>query len=162
MTLGLRRHRRHRRQRRLAITSPGVIVIDPRRDATATPTERWRDIASPAGVAIASLGAMHIVRPRWFSRPVGLAFPTNRRVWTTVLGAAEMALGTAVYNPRTRAAGSLGSAVLVGVMTGRASRRPRAGHRGGDDSTPTGVEETAPVSTGSEIDRPQVAMRPTS
>ncbi len=118
-----------RRRRRIAITSPGVIVIDPRRETSPGRPSRWTKAASPAGLAVASIGALHLVQPRWFARPIGMAFPEHRRAWTTATGIAEIVLGSALYNPRTRTAGVVGSAVVLGAWAGRVSRRPRAARR---------------------------------
>ncbi|MBK0869907.1 MULTISPECIES: hypothetical protein [unclassified Saccharopolyspora] len=67
--------------------------------------------------ALATMGALHFLRPKPFDGIVPRSLPGSARTWTYVSGAAELGCAAAVAHPRTRRAGALVTAGLfVGVF----------------------------------------------
>jgi uncharacterized membrane protein len=57
-------------------------------------------------------GLTHLVRPRVFDSIVPRWLPPSRRFWTVVSGLAEIGVGLALVDPRTRRAGGYAAAGL--------------------------------------------------
>lgn len=64
-----------------------------------------------AAVLVGS-GVMHLLRPRVFDAIVPRWLPPSRRFWTVSSGVAEVAVGLAVADPRTRRLGGFAAAGL--------------------------------------------------
>lgn len=74
---------------------------------TATPAEH----RALAAVLLGS-GLLHLLRPRAFDSIVPRWLPPSRRFWTVASGLAELGIGAAVADPRTRRAGGFAAAGL--------------------------------------------------
>ncbi|MGJ7441287.1 DoxX family protein [Aquipuribacter sp. MA13-6] len=71
-----------------------------------------------AAVLVGS-GVLHLLRPRVFDSIVPPWLPPSRRFWTVASGVAELGVGLAVSQPRTRRAGGYAAAALfVAVFPG--------------------------------------------
>lgn len=62
--------------------------------------------------SLASVAAVHFLRPKTFDPIVPKALPGSARTWTYVSGVAELGCAAAVGHPRTRATGALLTAGL--------------------------------------------------
>lgn len=83
-------------------------------DAPAGPAEH-RVLA----LVLLGSGAMHLLRPQVFDPLVPPWLPPSRRFWTVASGLAELGVGLAVSQPRTRRAGGFAAAGLfVAVFPG--------------------------------------------
>lgn len=61
---------------------------------------------------LATVGALHMLRPKTFDPIVPTVLPGSARTWTYVSGLAELSCAAAVAHPRTRAKGALLTAGL--------------------------------------------------
>jgi uncharacterized membrane protein len=64
------------------------------------------------GGMLLAVGTIHFVRPEVFDDLVPEALPGSARTWNHAAGAAELAIGATVLNPRTRRLGATLAAVL--------------------------------------------------
>ena len=73
-------------------------------------------------------GIAHFAVPGFFDPLVPEALPGSQRAWTYGSGLVEMAVGTSVLNPKTRARGALAAAALfVAVYPGNIKQAVDAG-----------------------------------
>jgi len=99
---------------RVARSSGGTAATAAQADAPADPAEH-RVLAA---VLIGS-GALHLLRPRVFDSIVPPWLPPSRRFWTVASGIAELGVGLAVSQPRTRRVGGYAAAGLfIAVFPG--------------------------------------------
>jgi len=98
----------------VARSSGGTAATAAQADAPADPAEH-RVLAA---VLIGS-GALHLLRPRVFDSIVPPWLPPSRRFWTVASGIAELGVGLAVSQPRTRRVGGYAAAGLfIAVFPG--------------------------------------------
>ena len=76
--------------------------------------------ARTAGVLIAGAGLAHFTTPRLFEQVTAPLFPEDTRSWVYRNGAAELALGVALTNGKTRKLGIAGLVAYVAWLASRA------------------------------------------
>lgn len=96
-------------------------MIRSRGDGGTRPTRVWTTVAAPpvtpaehralSAVLIGS-GVLHLLRPQVFDPIVPRFLPPSQRFWTFASGLAELGVGLAVSDPRSRRVGGYAAAGL--------------------------------------------------